>query len=123
MEERPAWLEALFKSSLRLDWVEGAYALFRQRLWKEWVLSRIEGIVDGAEILRRASLEELASEDLHMVSRALMCLIVVGLPSDIGDVERLLDHPQEYIRKAARTCRFELKQKEREERTPMSPSL
>ena len=122
MEERPAWLETLFELSVHLDWVEGAYTSFRQRLWKEWVLSRIEGVVDGVEILRCASLEELTSEDPHRVSRALMCLIVVGHPSDVAEVEPLLDHPQEYIRKAAKTCRFELRQKERQERKPTSPS-
>ncbi len=94
MEERPAWLETLFELSVHLDWVEGAYTSFRQRQWKEWVLSRIEGVADGAEVLRHASLEELTSEDLHRVLRALMCLIVVGHPPDIAEIKPLLDHPE-----------------------------
>jgi hypothetical protein len=46
-----------------------------------------------------------------VVENALACLFVVGTSADIPAVEPLLQHPTEAVRKAARTCLFEMRRR------------
>jgi hypothetical protein len=53
----------------------------------------------------------LRHDDPAVVERALTCLFVVGLSSEVNAVEQLLDHPDESVSKAARICAFELRRR------------
>lgn len=46
-----------------------------------------------------------------MVVRALGCLYMVGKGTDAPVVEPFLSHPQDFVRKAARTCLFEIRKR------------
>jgi hypothetical protein len=106
--EYPTWIEWLFRSGVGLNCFNPPYALFRQANDREKVQSFIESEIEGSAQLRAASLKELGSEDPRRVERAIFYLMLVGLAADIPVVEALRNHPEETIRKGAKTCRFEL---------------
>ena len=110
-ESYPAWIEWLFRSGIGLGCFDGEYALFRQRLARENIQSLIDAEPESLQLLRRSSLQELHSTDTHKIERALLYLMVVGRAADVAAVETLLRHPSEIVRKAAKTCRFELKKR------------
>jgi hypothetical protein len=107
-ESYPAWIEQLFRSGVGLACFDGEYSVFRQALAKQNIQLLIDGELEGAQALRGASLVELRGIDAHKVERALIYLMVVGQAADVHAIETLLDHPNETIRKAAKTCCFEL---------------
>ena len=121
MKEYPGWIELLFKSAVGKNCFEGEYAPFRQDMWKDEIRSRMEGVPNAGRDLRSAALAELCSEDLYRLSSAIMCLIVVGKPGDASHIEQLTSHANEYIRKAAKSCLFELRRKKRAQKGPTTP--
>jgi hypothetical protein len=68
---------------------------------------------DGARdnTLDNRRLVQLADEGEHQLDCALAALFVVGRASDATVVEPLLSHRSEPIRKAARTCLFEIRRR------------
>jgi hypothetical protein len=108
-DKYPAWIEWLFQSGVGSGNFDPPYALSRQRNDRRQVTSMVESETDGARQLREASLTELRGDDPGRVERSLFYLMMVGQPADVPSVERLLGHPKETIKKAARTCLFELK--------------
>jgi len=107
----PVGIDRLFRSGLALGCFESRYAPFRQGVMKESVAEYIASVTDGAERLRTVCLQALNSEDLRIAERALAYLLVVGDASDADVVDPLVAHPNETIRKAARTCLFELRRR------------
>lgn len=112
----PAWIEWLFQSGIGLGNFDPPYALFRQGMDKEQVLSMVESEAEGTRQLRETCLNELRSEDPARVERSLFYLMLVGHPQDRPAVEKLLSHPSETIKKGAKTCRFELRKRAESER-------
>ncbi|HEY8665941.1 MAG TPA: hypothetical protein VIL86_04705 [Tepidisphaeraceae bacterium] len=95
----------------------GPYTRFHQRLLRKQVQSVVDAYENGRGLLRYAAKEQLhtarqklTEDDVGMIDRALACLFVVGDIGDIPEVEALLSHRAESIRKAARTCLFEIRQ-------------
>jgi len=85
-----------------------------QRWVRKSVLEAVEQHENGAELLRAACLAHLHDGDPGVVVRALSCLFAIGTPSDLSAVESLLQHAEESVRKAARTCEFEIRHREPE---------
>jgi hypothetical protein len=79
----------------------------RQEVLREWVWEVAHR--HGRDALRGAALARLAGADPRAVERALACLFVIGSLSDVSDIEPLLHHADPDVRKAARTCRFEIR--------------
>lgn len=80
-----------------------------------WVRERIAGYVaayeNGCELLHSACCATLQHDDASRVENALTCLFVVGAAADVAAVEPLLKHPDESVRKAAKTCLFEIRRR------------
>ena len=108
---RPGWIEHLLT---RLPWtcVESKHVLYRLKLMKKAVQNAVADEIDGAQRLGSASLEELKNEDPHVVVRALSCLFVVGSREDEQAVGMLSKHPDQQVRKAARSCLFEMRRRD-----------
>ena len=107
-DELPVWIERL----LKVGWYscsEPQYVQYRQGLLREWVLEAVEGHVNGRNELRDACVRHLTDSDETVVKNALSCLFVVGTSVDVPAVEPILDHSTEKVRKAARTCIFEMR--------------
>lgn len=112
MTERPGWIVALFRSGVASGGIfESQYSPYRQGLLKRQVLERVDSIPGGREQLRDAALEELQGADPQRVGEALAFLLVVGRNSDCGAVEPLTRSDDERIRKAAKTCLYELRRR------------
>lgn len=88
---------------------EPEYVSYRQKLLREWVTHFAD--VHGEHALRNAALARLAEPDPRAVERALSCLFVVGCLSDVSAIEELNSHSDLGVRKAARTCLFEIRQR------------
>lgn len=107
----PTWIEWLFQSGIGLGNFDPPYALSRQRRDAERVLSMIESESDGCRQLRDACLNELGNHDAARVERAIFYLMMVGRPEDMAAIERRLSHPSETVKKAVKTCLFELRKR------------
>jgi hypothetical protein len=108
MEDSVQWL---YQSGVGLNCFDPPYALFRQAKDRDEVNRIIESESGGAEQLRDASLNELLSHDTRRVERALFYLMLIGQAGDIPAVEALSGHPNDTVKKGAKTCRFELKKR------------
>jgi hypothetical protein len=95
-----------FLDRLTYSCSEPEYVSFQQEAVREWVSQVADA--HGWEELRVAAIARLSHEDPRMVERALTCLFVVGTALDVPSVEPLVSHSDESVRKAARTCLFEL---------------
>jgi hypothetical protein len=71
----------------------------------------IDSHENGREQLRQACCAYLQHEDAQVLEQALACLFVIGLATDAKAVGPLLHHSDESIRKAARTCLFEIRRR------------
>jgi hypothetical protein len=112
MQERPLWLELLFRSGLARGCFESRFAPYRQDAVKRDVQERTSAEPGRVEELRAAALNELANADWRIVERALAYLLVVGQASDAAAIEFLTEHPEEYIRKGAQACLFEVRRRQ-----------
>jgi hypothetical protein len=108
--ELPYWIRDI----LSQQWYscsQPAYVHFRQDLLRERVLQAVDGYENGREQLRRACCVYLQHDDAQVLEQSLACLFVIGLATDANAVEPLLRRPDEAIRKAARTCLFEIRRR------------
>ena len=108
--ELPYWIRNIL-SKRWYSCSEPAYVHFRQGLLREWVMEAVDGHENGREQLRQACCAYLQHDDVQVVKQALACLFVVGLKTDAKAIEPLLSHSHEAIRKAARTCLFEIRRR------------
>ena len=106
MNEQPAWIQMLFKRGHGLDAFD---TRFLMRLHRELVEERLGEGPGRRDQLRSSALEQLQGDDPRTIVQSLAFLMVVGTPSDLPKVEPFLNHPHELVRKAASTCRFELR--------------
>jgi hypothetical protein len=84
---------------------------FRQEFLRETILAAAAENERGLEQLRAAALEQLGDGDPYLIERALTCLFVVGVSSDVEAVKPLTSHDVEFVRKAARTCMVEIRRR------------
>jgi IS1 family transposase/transposase-like protein len=84
------------------------------------LLKKLEGCqvsryhTDGWQSYKKllpARKHNVGKEGTQCLEQSLACLFVIGLATDAYAVEPLLSHPDEAIRKAARTCMFEIRQR------------
>ena len=108
--ELPYWIRNIL-SHRWYSCSEPAYVHFRQGLLREWVMEAVDGHENGREQLRQACCAYMQHDDAQVIKQALACLFVVGLATDANAVEPLLSHSDEAIRKAARTCLFEIRRR------------
>ena len=108
----PAWIELLFRSGIGLSCFDAYNARFHQRNARKYVQDLIESQKNGTAELRDVSLNELCSDDARRVERALAYLMVVGRGADIPAIASTGSHPDEIVKKAAKTCRFELSKRQ-----------
>jgi hypothetical protein len=106
--DEPGWIELLFK---RLHGSDPFSTPFIMKLNQERFQDAMGCVPDGAQLLHRAALHRLTSEDDGDVVCALAALLAVGDKSDAAAVEPLLEHPEDFVRKSARACLFELKRR------------
>jgi hypothetical protein len=95
---------------------ESAYVHFRQDMLRERVIQAVDGYENGREQLRQACCAYLQHDDAQVLEQSLACLFVIGLATDANAVEPLLSHPDEPMRKAARTCLFEIRRRPADDR-------
>jgi hypothetical protein len=108
--QTPSWIEDLLHSQ-PYSCSEPAYVHLRQGLVRERISAYVATSDNGSEQLRTACRERLTDDDAALVERALTCLFVVGVAEDASAVEPLLTHAEEAVRKAARTCLFEIRRR------------
>ena len=108
--ELPAGIERLL-TRVTYSCSELGHVHFRQDLLRKWAEEVADSHENGWELLRQGAVAQLSDEDAGMVDRALSILFVVGNAMDAGAVEPLLSHSNEQVRKAARTCLFEVRRR------------
>jgi Alpha/beta hydrolase family len=113
-QELPVWIE---RSLMRgfYSCSEPEYVQFRQDSLRESVLEITDAHENGRNLLHDTCIEHLGDPNDDIVRNALSCLFVLGTTADVASVEPLLQHPTEAIRKAARTCLFEVKRRPEED--------
>jgi hypothetical protein len=109
-DELPIWIEHLLTLDL-YSCSEPGVAQFRQECLRERVWEAVDAYENGRNQLHDACVQHLADPDDDVVENALACLFVIGTSADMQAVEALFQHPSEIIRKAARTCRFEIRRR------------
>ena len=87
------------------------YIEFRQGLLRKSVLEAVEAVENGREALRALAHGVLAGDDPEMIDRALGWLFVLGAAADAPAVEPHTRGSDEAVRKAAKTCLFELRRR------------
>lgn len=92
--------------------LDSTWATFRLQKLKEHIRKVADSQENGRELLRIEALKQLQDTDPEMVERALTCLMAVGNKTDIAAVEELEAHDASNVQKAAKVCRFELKDRE-----------
>lgn len=108
--EVPADVER-FLDRLTYSCSEPEFVHSRQETLSKWVTQMAASYENGWKYLRIAAIRRLSDVDSWMVDRALACLFVVGNSADVAVVEPLCSHTDEAVRKAARTCLFELRRR------------
>jgi hypothetical protein len=106
----PFWIEDLL-TRMWFSCNEPGHVHLRQGWACERVIQVVDAHENGRQQLRAACITYLQHEDARVVERALTCLLAIGLSSEANAVEPLLEHPEEAVRKAARTCLFELRRR------------
>ena len=105
MDEEPAWIELLFKRQNRHHCFKTPFLL---QLNARQIEESLSLVPEERSHLRRIALQRLESNDIDHVVIALLALFVVGTSEDARTVEPLKAHTDDYVKKAARTCLFEL---------------
>ena len=106
----PIWIERLLTFG-SYNCGEPEYVRFRQGLLRESILEIVDAHENGHNQLHDACLQHLDNSEDKVVRNALSGLFVIGTSADVQAVEALLQHPTESIRKAARTCLFEIRRR------------
>jgi hypothetical protein len=104
----PIWIEQLF-TQLWFSCSQNEYVHLRQNILRDQVIQIVETHENGNEELRQACHICLQHDNKGIIERGIACLFVIGSARDISFIEPLLQHPEESVRKAARTCIFEIK--------------
>jgi hypothetical protein len=102
----PAWIEVLFK---RHGAGHSLMTGFLLNLEQAQIAREAAAFPNGAEDLRRISLQKLGSGREETVALALVFLSAVGRGEDASRVEGFVESGSDLIRRAARACRFQLK--------------
>ena len=108
--ELPTWIER-FLTFGSYNCSEPEYTRFRQRLLRESVLEIADAHEQGRGHLHDGCVRHLAHSDTKVVLNAVSCLFVIGTVADVPAIETLVQHPSEAVRKAARTCVFEIRRR------------
>lgn len=90
---------------------EPAHVKLRQECLRGFVQRVAQTQIQGWEIIQRAAVAQLEHSNPKMIDRALSILYIVGEKENIPRVQQFLEHPHEQVRKAARTCLFELQKR------------
>ena len=106
----PTWIECLLTGGT-YSCSEPQHVAFRQGLLKKWVFEAVDAHDNGLRQLHDACVQHLTDSDDKVVENALSCLFVIGTSADNPAVEPLLQYPTESVRKAARTCLFEIRRR------------
>ncbi len=106
--ELPGWIDRLLRHG-SYNCSETEYVKFRQELLRGQILDAANAHENGRALLHESSLQHLADPDDRVVRNALSCLFVIGDSADSQAVGAILQHPSEVVRKAARTCHFEIR--------------
>ena len=108
MTDTPGWIQLLFKRSKAESALHSA---FLYDLNKANILEEINARPNGPDELRQVALGELDSADPETLAMTLVFLSIVGKPEDlriVGNLQ-LADHSSELVRRAAKTCLFDLR--------------
>jgi len=108
--DMPVWIERLLNYGVQ-SCAQPEHVRFRQDFLRERVLEAIAAHENGAAQLHDACVQHLADPDDRVATNALSCLFVIGTVADVPAVEALVQHPTEAVRKAARTCLFEVRRR------------
>lgn len=108
--DMPVWIDRLLKFGLH-SCAQPEYVRFRQDFLRKRVLEATDAHENGLAQLHDACLLHLGNLDDDVVTNALSCLFVIGTMVDVPAVEALVQHPSEAVRKAARTCLFEVRRR------------
>jgi hypothetical protein len=107
MDDYPGWIQLLYK---RKSASHALHTSFLLHLTNSDIAQLANFQPDGRDQLRKIAILELNSEDTQIIALSLVFLGVVGQPDDLVYVEPFVNHPFDLVRKAARTCQFELRQ-------------
>ena len=105
------WLDRLL-TNLFYSCSEPGYVQTRQGFLREHILEKTDAHPGGRKLLRSACLKHLNDDDATVVRNAVSCLFVVGEKNDTNAVEPLLNHSDPEVRKATKTCLFEIRKRE-----------
>ena len=108
--DTPSWVEDLLAHP-GFACSQPSHVHFRQNLTRETIIKAINAFENGDQLLHGAACEYLLHDDVNDIICALTCLFVVGTAEDVTIVEPLIKHPSESVRKAAKTCLFEIKRR------------
>ena len=115
MSEYPGWIQVLFSRGSAHHALKTAFLVNSTRTCIE---NEVDAHHNGRELLRAVALEELSSDNIDNVAYSLVCLSVVGRPADLVNVEPYVTHTSDLVCRAAKSCRFALKQLSRTARPP-----
>jgi len=107
MNEYPAWIQILFKRGSASSALASAFLV---DITSKSIANEADAHHNGRELLRQAALEQLSSDNIEQIAYSLACLSVVGLPQDLVKVELYVAHPSDLVCRAAKLCRFSLRQ-------------
>ena len=108
MQEKPAWIELLFKRNNRHHCFATPFVL---RLNVKQIERSLSLFPEERSQLRSIAIQRLGSDDIDHLVIALLALFVVGISEDINLIKPLTAHSDGYVKKAAKTCLFELKKR------------
>lgn len=109
-KELPTWVRVLLRCAA-YSCAEPEYVEFRQGLLRKSVLESIEGVENGRDELCVLGHDFLAGNDAEMIDRALGWLFVLGTEADAPAVQPHTRSSDESVRKAAKTCLFEIRRR------------
>lgn len=110
MTDTPGWIGLIFNRKTAYHALHTAFLL---DLNNEQIASEADGQPNGRADLRRESLAIVRGDAPGAVAMALVYLGIVGEPEDLSQVDGFLFHSDNLVRRAAKTCRFEIVQRSR----------
>ncbi len=108
MVHRPTWIQILIKRSHAGHALHSAFLL---DLACQSIAEYADAEPNGRGELRQFALGEAQSADVEMAALALVFLSVAGVPADLAFAQGFVKHPSDLVRRAARTCCYELRQR------------
>ena len=108
--EFPVWIETLL-SRVPYSCAEPEHVQVRLDSLRKLIRESTSPHEDGVRQLHDAALARLSSSDPDALVRALSCLFVVGDTLDAQAVDQHTKHPNEAVRKAAKSCLFAIRRR------------